>query len=181
MFILTSPVIEDQGIYPDKYTLAKGQNMSPPLKWSGAPKGTKSYAITLVDPDVPWGKFGLPNPGMVPGDLFIHWMLYDIPATVKSLPEGASPKGKLPKGAKQLDNTCLEFGKDSSFYQFRAGYLGSAPPAGDKAHRYLFTAYALNKAALGLPPGARYTDFINAIAGKVVARSSFLCYFGVKA
>ncbi len=181
MFILTSPVLEDQGIYPDKFTLAKGQNISPPLKWSGAPKGTKSYAITLVDPDVPWGKFGLPNPGMLPGDLFAHWMLYDLPAQVKSLAEGASTKGKLPKGAKQLDNTCLEFGKDSPFYQYRQGYLGSAPPAGDKAHRYVFTAYALNKPKLDLPANARYPGFISAIAGKVVARSSFLVYFGVKA
>jgi len=181
MFTLTSSELVAQGIIPDKYTLALGKNISPPLSWSNIPEGTKSFALTIIDPDVPWGRYQNPPAGFLPGDLFIHWVIYDIPAEVTSISEGISPEGTLPEGAKELNNSCLEeFGPESPYYQYRSGYIGMAPPAGDIAHAYVFTLYALNTETLGLSPEVRYPDFIDAIKGKVLARSSFIAYFGVK-
>lgn len=98
-----------------------GGNVSPDLKWSGAPKGTKSFAVTVFDPDAPTGSG------------WWHWTLINIPAHVNSLPANASgKKAALPKGSIE---TRTDFGKP--------GYGGPCPPAGDKAHRYVFKVYAL--------------------------------------
>lgn len=180
-FALTSPSLAEQGVMPDKYTLAAGENTSPPLAWAGAPEGTRSFALALVDPDVPFGSFGLPAPGTLYGDLFVHWTVFDIPASTTSLPEGAGAAGAIPGGAKQLNNTAADFGDESPMAQFKAGYIGCAPPAGDHAHRYLFTLYALNTDSLGIADSAHYSDFINALAGKVIATTSLMVYFGQKA
>lgn len=181
MPVLSSSEIVDRGIIPSRFTLAKGENTSPPLNWSWAPEGTQSFALTLVDPDVPWGEYGLPGPGTVPGDLFIHWVVCDLPATSDGLAAGASPGGDLPGGAVELLNTAAGFGEDSPYYQYRQGYLGMAPPAGDRAHEYIFTLFALSVGKLGLSESDSYTDFLEAVKGKVLARSSFSGYFGVKA
>jgi Raf kinase inhibitor-like YbhB/YbcL family protein len=110
-----------------------GNNVSPALQWRGAPAGTKSYAITAYDPDAPTGSG------------WWHWVVYNIPSTTTSLPAGAGDPNKnlLPSGATQ-GNT--DFGSP--------GYGGPCPPKGDKAHRYIFTVYALNTDKLDLPAGA---------------------------
>jgi len=97
-----------------------GGNVSPSLAWKNAPPGTKSFAITTYDPDSPTGTW--------------HWLVFNIPSAVTSLPAGAGNpvNGALPKGAMQ-SNT--DFGKP--------GYGGPCPPKGDKPHRYVFTVYAL--------------------------------------
>lgn len=101
MFVLTSPEIVEQGVIPVKYAYGEfgvegGQNMSPPLTWKDAPELTKSFALACVDPDVPLEAEWFPykeqlKVGMLPGDLFVHWVVCDIPSSVNSLIEGASP------------------------------------------------------------------------------------------
>ena len=106
-----------------------GGNTSVAVSWSGAPKETKSFALIVHDPDAPTGVG------------FFHWSVFDIPANVTSLEEGASP-GKLPKGAME---GYTDFGGH--------GYGGPCPPPGP-AHRYIFTVYALKVPSLGMKANA---------------------------
>ncbi len=111
-----------------------GGNLSPALAWRDPPPGTKSFAVLVHDPDAPTGGAG-----------FWHWVVYDIPAHVTGLPQGAGDgKGAgLPAGAKQVST---DFGTP--------GYGGPCPPRGDKPHHYNFTIYALKVDKLALPPHA---------------------------
>ncbi|WPU64141.1 YbhB/YbcL family Raf kinase inhibitor-like protein [Peredibacter starrii] len=97
-----------------------GENISPALEWSGAPKDTKSFAITVYDPDAPTGSG------------WWHWTVVNIPATVTKIEEGASNNKKLPEGSIEGRT---DYGKP--------GFGGACPPPGDKPHRYIFTVYAL--------------------------------------
>lgn len=126
-FTLTSDDITDGGVLPDAQVAAMG-NTSPHLKWSGAPAGTKSYAITCYDPDAPTGSG------------FWHWTVANIPADVTELATGSgSPGGDLPKGAVQGRT---DYGK--------AGFGGAAPPPGHGPHRYIFTVFAVDVDRLDL-------------------------------
>jgi len=106
-----------------------GQNLSPQLSWTGAPKETKSFAITAYDPDAPTGSG------------WWHWQLINIPASTNSLDTGAGAPEKdlLPKGS-------LAFRSDYGSHEFG----GACPPKGDKAHRYQFKVFALNTDKLEL-------------------------------
>ncbi len=123
-FTLTSTDITDGGILPDAQVQAKG-NTSPHLKWSGAPEGTKSYAITCYDPDAPTGSG------------FWHWTVANIPADVSEIAAG----GPLPSGAVEGRT---DFGEP--------GYGGAAPPPGHGPHRYIFTVFAVDTDTLDVTP-----------------------------
>jgi Raf kinase inhibitor-like YbhB/YbcL family protein len=102
----------------------KGSNISPSLTWSGAPSDTKSFAITVYDPDAPTGSG------------FWHWVVFNIPTSTTSVPLNAGDVKKklMPKGAIQ---SRTDFGTD--------GYGGPCPPQGDKPHHYIFTVYAVDE------------------------------------
>ena len=110
-----------------------GEDASPQLSWSGAPAGTKSFAITMYDPDAPTQSG------------FWHWAVADIPADVTELPTGAGTAdgSRLPAGAYQLRN-------DGGAAQ----YIGAAPPAGHGQHRYFITVHALDVDKIGVGPDA---------------------------
>ena len=108
-----------------------GGNVSPELKWTGAPAGTKSFVVTIYDPDAPTGSG------------FWHWVVFNIPASATELPNGASKTPKMPAGA-------IESRIDTG----APGYGGPCPPAGDKAHRYIFTVHALKVDKLDLDANA---------------------------
>jgi Raf kinase inhibitor-like YbhB/YbcL family protein len=109
----------------------EGGNLSPSLQWQHAPAGTRSFAVTVYDPDAPTGSG------------WWHWQVYDIPADVHELPAGAVVQNALPDGAKQGRN---DFGERN--------FGGACPPPGDKPHHYLFTVYALKVDKLGVPDDA---------------------------
>lgn len=118
---LTSANFENQKPIPKTYT-CDGEDRSPDLQWTGAPAGVKSFALIVDDPDAP-------DPAK-PKMTWVHWVLYNIPATVSRIPEGASKKG-LPAGVMNGVNDWK-----------RVGYGGPCPPIG--THRYFHKLYALD-------------------------------------
>ncbi len=159
-FKLESTAVVAQGYFADEQVFngygCTGGNVSPPLRWSGAPSGTKSFAITLFDPDAPGGSG------------WWHWAIYDIPGAVSALPPGAgNPKGELPHGAVQ-GRTDFGF----------AAYGGPCPPPHAKPHRYVFTLYALATEHLGLPSGTPAREIDAAIKSHSLAAASFTALYG---
>ena len=130
-----SPDFDDGAELPTwaRARAAGGEELSPELRWTGAPAGTRSFVVRVFDPDAP----------TMSG--FWHWAVYDLPATVDHLPRGAGTpiSGLLPAGAVTVAN------------EYRSeDYAGAAPPAGHGAHRYVFTVSALDVARLEVPGGA---------------------------
>jgi len=125
-FALESPQVKPNSTIAEAQVFkgfgCEGGNVSPALSWSNAPAGTKSFALTVYDPDAPTGSG------------WWHWVMFNIPANVTSLPLGVGnpASGQTPKGAVQSKT---DFGKP--------GYGGPCPPKGDKPHRYIFAVYAL--------------------------------------
>ena len=138
---LTSPAFAAQQPIPKQYS-CDGQSISPPLQWSAPPTGTKSLALIVDDPDAP-------------GGTFVHWVLYDLPPTTLSLPEGVPTSGDLPDGSKQ--------GRNGGG---KTGYTGPCPPGG--THHYHFKLYALDT-VLDLASGADKSQLESAMDKHVLA------------
>jgi Raf kinase inhibitor-like YbhB/YbcL family protein len=135
-----------------------GKNVSPSLHWTGAPPGTKSFALTAWDPDAP-----------VKGGWW-HWVLFDIPASTNSLAAGAGSTNRAAAPAASVEGA-TSFGKP--------GYGGPCPPVGSGAHHYIFTLYALDEArvagATGITTGPALTKLISK---HVLARTTLTGRFG---
>lgn len=135
---LTSTAFEDGAPIPIDYT-CDGNDHSPPLRWSDAPAGTRSFALIMHDPDAPRGDF-------------THWVLFNVPADSQKIPEGAGAGG-AGQGAGEPGTN--DFGK--------LGYGGPCPPPGHGRHRYLFDLYALDLDQLALEPGAKREEVEDAL------------------
>jgi Raf kinase inhibitor-like YbhB/YbcL family protein len=147
---LTSPAFKDGAAIPAQFT-CDGGNRSPALSWSGAPDRTASYALLVEDPDAP-------------GGTFVHWVIYDIPANVHSLPEG------IAKGATVASLGAAKQGQTG--FKGTPGYGGPCPPKGP-AHHYHFRLFALDK-SLGLESGASRDDVVKAMRGHELARGELV-------
>jgi Raf kinase inhibitor-like YbhB/YbcL family protein len=143
---LTSDAFANNGTIPVKYSCS-GEATSPPLAWSGAPAGTKAFALIVHDPDAP----------LAGG--FTHWIVTDLPASATSLPAAILTGSTIAGGGSQL-----------------IAYRGMCPPVGAGAHHYRFTLYALD-ASLGLPPGKSRDEVIAAMGRHTLAMAEIVGLF----
>ncbi|MFW5711192.1 MAG: YbhB/YbcL family Raf kinase inhibitor-like protein [Spirochaetota bacterium] len=143
---LTSSAFEPNQAIPQKFS-CDGQNISPALSWDGQPAETESYVLICDDPDAP-------------GGTFVHWLYYNIPAEVKSLPAAVDSVPQPAPGGLQGKNS---FGK--------TGYGGPCPPGG--THRYFFTLYALDF-KLDAQAGLDKRKLMEAIDGHVIAEAQLM-------
>jgi len=161
-FELSSPVFENGGTFGKDQVGGGadcgGNNISPELSWKNAPDGTKSFAVTVYDPDAPTGSG------------FWHWTIYNTPATEKGLAAGAGniTKKLAPEGSVQVNN---DVGLP--------GYFGPCPPQGDIPHRYVITLYALNADKVPVDSTARPAlvgFYLNAMA---LGKAQLIGYYGI--
>lgn len=134
-----------------------GKNISPGLEWKNVPENTKSFAVTVYDPDAPTGSG------------WWHWVIFNIPAGVTELKADAGnpEKGLAPKDSVQ---SMTDFGK--------TGFGGACPPAGDAPHRYIFTVYALSVEKLDLNEKAAPALVGFMLNQNVIAKASLMAYYG---
>lgn len=131
-----------------------GKNISPELTWKDAPKGTKSFAITMYDPDAPTGSG------------WWHWTLFNIPATTTSIARNATRSELLPKGATEGTN---DYGL--------VGFGGACPPKGDGFHTYVITLYALDVEKLDLDKSTNQAVVGYMINAHTIEKSSIVSYY----
>ena len=160
-FKLSSPEIKANVMMPKSFEFngfgCSGENKSPALKWSGAPKATKSFAITVYDPDAPTGSG------------WWHWVVINIPSGITELTAnaGALNSETLPKGVMQVRT---DFGV--------AAWGGPCPPQGDKPHHYIFTVYALKTDKLQIPDDATAALTGYMIHANMLGKASFTTKYG---
>ena len=143
---IISSGFDDGAMIPKKYT-CDDIDISPPLKWSKVPDGTKTFAIICDDPDAP----------MV---TWVHWVIYNLPANINELSEEVPSLEILPNGAKQGRN---DFGK--------IGYGGPCPPGG--THRYYFKIYALDD-ELMVEAGITKSELLKAMEGHILSEGQLM-------
>ncbi len=143
---ITSSAFKEGGMIPSRYS-CDGEDISPPLAWTGVPDGTKTLALICDDPDAPVGTW-------------VHWVLFDLPADTRELPANVPPDKVLESGAKHGVNDFRRF-----------GYGGPCPPGG--THRYYFKLYALDT-EIDLGPGITKAQLLNAMEGHILARGELM-------
>lgn len=146
--ILSSSAFKAHGSIPPVYT-CDGQDTSPPLSWSGAPHGTRSFALIVDDPDAP-------DPA-APKRTWVHWVLYNLPAHATALPKGGTP---LPPGTREGRNDWQ-----------RLGYGGPCPPVG--THRYFHKLYALDTILPDLDAPTK-AELEQAMSGHILAKAELI-------
>lgn len=147
MFQIKSNAFQADGNIPSRFT-CEGENISPELSWSGAPEGTKTFALVLHDPDAPH-KGG-----------YTHWVAFNIPATVNHVAENVPKSSTFPEGGTQGKN---DDGK--------SGYTGPCPPSG--AHRYYFHLYAVD-GQVDLGANTTKADLEQALKGHILAQTELM-------
>lgn len=145
-FILKSAAFEDGGMIPRQHT-CDGKDISPALFWSGTPDKTASLALMMDDPDAP-------------RKTWVHWVVFDLPSTMTSLPEGVPPRATLEPAGTQGIN---DFGN--------IGYGGPCPPSG--THNYVFTLYALD-CKLGLKFRSTKDEVVSAMQGHILSQARLI-------
>ncbi len=145
--VLSSPAFEDGGTIPTAYT-CDGQDTSPALTWVGSPDGTASFALVVDDPDAPSG-------------VWVHWVIYNIPASAQSLPEGIPVEAVLSDGTEQGQNSWP-----------KPGYGGPCPPNG--SHRYFFNLYALDVVLDLAPDVTDKAALLAAMEGHVLEQATLM-------
>lgn len=161
-FLLLAPEIPQGGVIPDRF--AERHRRSPALEWEGVPEGTASFALSITDPDLP-EEFDFPRS-------FAHWLVYNIPGSLRGLPEGASMTAAMPSGSQELNSDFVTF----AIPGFGRGYGGPWPP--DRAHRYVFTLYALKVRSLDIPSDADLSTFARAVLPVTIDQASFTATYG---
>ena len=145
-FEVTSSAFVQGEPIPVKYT-CDGDDISPPLAWGDPQEGVRSFALINDDPDAPVGTW-------------VHWVLFNLPADARSLPERVPPDAELPDGSRHGQNSWR-----------RLGYGGPCPPSG--THRYFFKLYALDT-ALELDTGADKKQVLEAMEGHILAEAELV-------
>lgn len=170
-FELTSQDLVDGGQLPraqvSAYFGLDGQDLSPQLAWSGAPEGTRSFAVTVMDPDAPRA------------GSFCHWAVVNIPAAIEGLPEGAggAPDGMGPSDSDAgLPNGSLELLNDAGF----TGFVGAGPPRGSGPHRYVVTVHALSVERVPGTPRSKGSRVIKDVQAHELAAASITCTYEVR-
>jgi len=150
-FELASTAFTNGGTIPKKFT-CDGPDVSPPIKWTQSVAGTQSFALIMDDPDAPAGTW-------------VHWVLYNLPADAREIPEGAHKQEQLANGAMQGRNDFR-----------RIGYGGPCPPPGTP-HRYFFRLYTLD-AKLTLKAGATRAELESAMKGHILVQTELMGRYG---
>ncbi|KPK94975.1 MAG: hypothetical protein AMJ88_02560 [Anaerolineae bacterium SM23_ 63] len=145
-FMLSSTSFTEGDPIPQRYS-CDGEDISPPMQWTDPPEDTVSFALIVDDPDAPVGTW-------------VHWVLYNLPADTRSLPEAFPSDADLPDGGKNGENS---WG--------RLGYGGPCPPGG--THRYFFKLYALDL-MLDIAAGATKDQLLQAMEGHILAESDLM-------
>ncbi len=143
---LTSPAFTENGVIPAKFT-CDSQDVSPALAWRDVPEGVRSFTLICDDPDAPVG-------------VWVHWVVYNIPANILKLEENIQRDKEFPGGMRQGSNDWN-----------RIGYGGPCPPGG--THRYYFKLYALD-ATLNLQPGATKAEVLQAMKGHLLTEAQLM-------
>lgn len=148
---LTSAAFANEASIPQRYT-CEGQNVSPPLTWTGVPAETRSFALILDDPDAPDPR--------APKRTWVHWVVFGIAPSARGFAEDVAKNG-LPEGAREASNDWNH-----------AGYDGPCPPVG--RHRYFHKLYALDVALTGLDGKSTKAEVEHAMQGHVIAQVSLM-------